>query len=181
MKKVVDIINEELTELAMARKGKDLFWTGSDKKGKLVTGKKAFARERDMNDETYKLRREVINHIYKAKDFLMKTLGYDLPRQTIRIIDLNPNVFIQYEGKLEPNVMGGCASRGGNDIYIPAKSITYGDLYMKYVVYHELLHSAFCLPHIPGSPLMDGEYHKITSEEIDKWLLKHVKESGKIK
>jgi len=178
MSKLIDIITEEISE--MKRKGKDLHWRGRNEKGKMVTGKKAFARERDMNDETYKLRRDVMGHIYDAKRLLRNKFGYDLPRQRIRIIDVHPGAFIHNEGEYIPAYIAGCATRGGNDIYIPAKSIEAGwDL--KYIVFHELLHSAFCLPHIKGSLLMNGErFENISNEETEKLFLQHVQESGKI-
>ena len=172
-----EIIDQEIAE--MKRRGKDLHWRGTNEKGKSVVGKDAFARERDMNDETYKLRRSVMDEIYAAKNLLRKEFGYNLPRQRIRIIDINPGAFIHYEGEYVPAYMSGCATTGGHDIYIPAKSIEAGwDL--KYIVFHELLHSAFCLPHLSGSQLMDGEWHNISKEETEFLFLKHVKESGKI-
>lgn len=178
MNKLTTIINEEINELARTR-GKDVYWRGTDKKGKMKTGEKPFAKMRDMSSETYKLRREVMNYIYEAKNLLKNKLNFDLPRQTIRIVDLDPTVFLEYEGKLIPNFLLGCATRGGNDIYIPAETIERGyDL--KFVVYHELLHSAFCLQHIKGSPLMNGEYSKISSDNIDKLFLEHAKESGRV-
>ena len=73
--KISKIIDEELSE--MKKKGKDLYWTGRDDKDNLVTGKKSFARERDMNDDTYALRRQIINIIYEAKNLLNNKLNYE--------------------------------------------------------------------------------------------------------
>lgn len=184
MNKLIKIINEEINELGLPRKGKDLYWRGINPKGKMEKGKDRFARERDMNDDTYKLRREVMNYVYRAKKILRKKFGYELPRQRIRIIDVDVEAFIPYEGKYVKAFMLGCASMGGNDIYIPADTITDGRYSVQKVVYHEILHSAFCVPHIEDSPLMcssgSWEDHKLSPEEYDELFLKHAKESGKI-
>ena len=111
------IINEEIVEFAIPRRGKDLYWGDKAKKKK-----ERFARERDMNDETYKLRREVMKHIYAAKN-LLKKVGYDLPRQMVRVIDVDPGVFLKAERDFVSDFLLGCASLGGNDVYIPAKTI----------------------------------------------------------
>lgn len=168
------IVNEEIVE--MHKKGKNLHWTGINDKGKRETGKQSFGRMRDMNDDTYALKREVINIIYEAKN-LLKSIGVDLPRQTVRIIDIDPKVFLAYEGKYIPNNLLGCATMGGNDIYIPAKTLT--SIYdLKEIVYHELLHSAFCVQHNTNSIIMHpygrekGEY---ASQVLDAELIKEVK------
>ena len=87
---------------------------------------------------------------------------------------------VDTEGEYVPAYIAGCDTIGGNDIYVPAKSIEKGwDL--KYIVFHELLHSAFCLPHIEGSALMNGQtFETISNEETEKLFLQHVQESGKI-
>lgn len=172
MDKVTQIIQEELTELA--RRNRDLYWGRDDKKRK-----KAYGTEREMNDETYRLRREVMNYIYYAKNLIKKVLNYDLPRQRIRIIDVIPNRFVGGEEKFLTNFLLGCATMGGNDIWIPAKTIE-SKYDLKYVVFHELLHSAFCVDHDSNSPLMNPEYRQMTSDEMDNWLIKHIKESGKV-
>jgi hypothetical protein len=176
--RLVRMINEELTE--MVRKGKDLYWTGKNPKGKWETGKQAFGRERDMNPETYELRRQVMGYIYEAKNLLKKTLNYDLPRQRIRIIDIDPKVFIANEGRYEPSSMLGCATYGGNDIYIPARTITEG-FNVKKTTYHEILHSAFCVGHDNNSLLMSGVWNpagqKLSSEELDRLFIEHVKKA----
>ena len=120
MDKLTEIINQEIAE--MKKRGKNLHWTGVNPKGKRETGKEAFARERDMNPETYALRRQVMDYIYRAKNLLRKKFGYDLPRQMIRIIDADTSVFVAYEGKYVQNLFIGCATTGGNEIYNPANT-----------------------------------------------------------
>lgn len=178
MNKLLNIINEEISE--MKRKGKNLYWTGKNPKGNIETGKKSFARERDMNPETYKLRRQVMDYIYRAKNLLRKQFNYELPRQKIRIIDVDPAVFLAYEGKYIENAFVGCATMGGNDIYIPASSLD-GRFDVQGIVYHELLHSAFCMEHNPKSILMSPYVPKLgkyTAEELDNELMKEVEKSN---
>lgn len=178
---LVEIINQELAE--MRKKGKNLHWTGKNPKGRMETGKEAFARERDMNPETYALRRQIIDLIYRAKNLLRKELGYELPRQTVRIIDIDPKVFLAYEGKYIPNHLLGCATMGGNDIYIPAKTLS-SEYDVQEIVYHELLHGAFCVNHDPKSIIMSpygalkGKY---SPEQLDEELIKEVIKSGIVK
>lgn len=177
---VEEIVNQEIAE--MRKRGKDLHWTGKNEKGKMETGKKAFARERDMNPETYALRRQIIDIVYRAKNLLRKKLNYDLPRQTVRIIDVDPTVFLAYEGKYIPNHLLGCATLGGNDIYIPAETLS-SEYDVLEIVYHELLHSAFCIDHDPKSIIMSPygvRKGKYSPEQLDDELIKEVIKSGKV-
>ena len=174
MSKLRELINEEISELAIPRKGKDLYWGNKAKKKK-----ERFARERDMNDETYNLRRNVMAYVYDAKN-LLRSVGYDLPRQRVRIIDVDPGVFLKAERDFVSDILLGCASFGGNDIYIPVKTIEQ-NYDLRTVVFHEILHSAFCIDHDNESPLMGQSHKKMTPEDADKWFLKHVKDTGKIK
>jgi len=178
---IVEIINQELAE--MKRRGKDLYWHGKNPKGKIETGKKSFARERDMNPETYALRRQVVDIVYRAKKLIRKKLNYELPHQKLRIIDLDPSVFLAYEGKYIPNHLLGCATMGGNDLYIPAKTLS-SEYDVQEIVYHELLHGAFCIGHDPKSIIMSpygalkGKY---SPEQLDDELIKEIIKSGKVK
>ena len=155
---------EELSILLHEAKGKKY-------KGKRKDKFQAYGhKNRDMNPETYKLRRAVMDYIYRAK----KLLGGKLPRINVRITDLSPE-------KVLKGVMG-AAEMGGNTIWIPATSITHGyDL--QHIVYHELLHAAFDIPHIPSSKLMSAtsDLKKFTSpDKLDDMFVKHLKEVGKV-
>jgi len=181
MDKLTEIINQEIAE--MKKRGKDLYWTGKNEKGRYETGKKSFARERDMNPETYALRRQVMDFIYRAKKLLRNELNVNLPRQEIRVIDQDPEVFLMYEGDFIPNLFVGCATMGGNDIYIPAKSLS-GKYDVQGIVYHEILHSAFCMQHDPKTILMSPyvpQLGKYTPEQLDAELVKEVKKARGIK
>ncbi len=131
---------------------------GVDPTGKFVN--------RKMNDETYKLRRAAMEYIYRAKDLLKKE-GIVMPRVEIRISDATP----EHQRTL------GMAKVGGNFIWVAARSIIDGyDLHE--LVFHELLHAIYSVPHIASSPLMSPTMgsKKLSTATIDKLFLKHIKE-----
>lgn len=120
-------------------------------------------QNRDMNDETYRLRRLVMNYIYRAK----KLLNGDLPRIDVRIVDLKPEA-------ADRKTALGVAYMGLNSIFIPAKSIEE-DYNLHYIVFHEILHAAFGVEHDESSPLMRAYYREdLSEEEIDSLFVKHV-------
>jgi len=130
--------------------------------------------KKDMNPETYALRRRVIEIIYEAKNLARKELGIDLPRIQARIVDKDP------ESVLKRNALG-TACLGTSEIWIPKDTLDSTYYNLKSIVFHEILHAAYCVPHIKSSPLMSAYYAKMTDEDINKWFIKHVKESGKVK
>lgn len=73
-------------------------------------GTKFESVNKDMNSEVYKLRREVMNYIYEAKNLVKEELNIELPRQTIRIVDMTPQ---------GADSLLGFATMGKNEIYIP--------------------------------------------------------------
>ena len=93
-----------------------------------------------MNDETYKLRRRVINILYEARD-----RSIILPRVNVRIGES------AHEYK---NVLG---VGGGHNIWITKKAIDRGYQYLLHVVLHELCHSVFNLPHNEKCKLMSSK------------------------
>ena len=90
-----------------------------------------------MNGEVYKLRKQVINILYQAKDFEIK-----LPRINVRIGNPTENY---------KNVLG----VGGNkSIWITEKAINKGYQYLLHVVLHELCHAVYNLNHNEKCKLM---------------------------
>lgn len=87
-----------------------------------------------MSDETYKLRRKVIDYIYEAKRIYPR-----LPRITVRITENDDKI-------------AGLALVGGNTIWITSDYVA-----KRGVVFHEILHACFGVRHIPGCPLMAGK------------------------
>lgn len=127
---------------------------------------------KDMNPEVYKLRRMVMEYIYEAKNLVKSELNIELPRQTIRIVDMTPQ---------GADSLLGFATMGKNQIYIPEKTLSK-EYSLKHIVFHEILHSWLCVEHDETSKLMSATLtSKMTSKQIDKEFLKFVKKSLKIK
>lgn len=93
-------------------------------------------KNREMNSDTYKLRREVMSLIYEAK----KLLNGNMPRVTIRITDC------------EDRSVLGTARMGDCVIWIPAT--TLNSKYLREVVFHELCHAIWATPHKDNCHLM---------------------------
>jgi len=95
---------------------------------------------REMNDETYALRRKVMGFVYEARE----VLGEAFKRVDIRITDCDR------EGRLGEAKMGDCI------IWIPAATIEKAkrDLDIRHVVFHEIAHAIFAAPHNEGCMLM---------------------------
>ena len=87
-------------------------------------------RLKKMNDNTYKLRRMVINIIYELNNHLKAKKLNPLPRIEVRIVE---------EHKCKRTV-GGYAYIGENIIHIPEKTLNYNYKTILRVVMHEVLH-----------------------------------------
>lgn len=87
-----------------------------------------------MNDAIYKLRRQVIDYIYEAKEVV------ELPRITVRITDNH-------------KTMLGCATLEKDILWITERAINEGwDL--RSIVYHEIAHAVFGTKHDENCRLM---------------------------
>ena len=96
-----------------------------------------------MNNEVYKLRRQVIDLIYEIKNN-----GFNIPRIDVRVgksVDCN---------KL------GMARLNGNIIWIDIDTINKSQDYLRNVVYHELLHTIYGCKHNEKCPLMSATLKK---------------------
>lgn len=110
----------------------------------------------DMNKETYKLRRQVINVIREIGELV------DLPRINVRITDPT---------KGNEQVMGSALLRG-NTIWITQDTIKNTDV--RTVVYHEVLHAVYGTQHDEDCPLMKSTFDRaLTKKECVKYFLKH--------
>lgn len=89
-----------------------------------------------MNQETYKLRRKVIDIIYKLKQHL------NLPRIEVRITEDHPT----YLG------MGTMDS--SRTIWIVQKACQFNEANLLHLVAHEIGHAVFKLDHDDNCPLM---------------------------
>jgi hypothetical protein len=120
---------------------------------------------KQMNQDTYKLRRQVMDYIYRAKN-IFKSEGVEMPRINIRITDLEDPKSL---------VLGTARMGGDNIIWIPSKTLER-NLDLQEIVYHEIVHTVFGEGHIEDCPLMksttSGE--KKTPEYWDALLRKYV-------
>ncbi len=97
-----------------------------------------------MNDDTYKLRRQVIDIIYKAKKMT------NLPRIDVRIGDARENIL-------------GVARMGDCKIWIDVKKCT--PKYLLQVVLHELCHAVYSAEHDKNCKLMNPVVQDITESQ----------------
>ena len=123
-------------------------------KGKSFQDDKFIVKNLKMNDEVYKLRRMVMDFVYRAK----KLTENELPRITVRISEISVPELIKTDVNFSTNSNAqirilGVATMGNCEIWISEGTIKNGyDL--QWVTYHEILHAAYGIPHIPESPLM---------------------------
>ena len=108
---------------------------------KINTG---ISTNRKMNDETYALKRKVMNIIYEAK----KLLNNNMPRISVRIVDANSD---------NKDVLG-VALLGKNIIWIMADTVNMSSDRLREVVYHELVHAVYGVTHSENCELM-GKYN----------------------
>jgi hypothetical protein len=107
----------------------------------------------DMNADTYKLRRQVIELIYEANKLVR------LPRVDVRITERDT------EGKgVGGGEVLGQARMKSNIIWISKESVRSRGL--RAVVFHELLHAVYGVPHTESSPLMSPHYVAMDTDAI---------------
>jgi len=173
-----EIIGQELAEFARDydRPRRDYGDRKPRKPKEWKAGDEVYARNREMGDETYALKKKAMSYIYEAKNLVKRTFGVDMPRITLRIVDYPP------ESIISRNFLGCATGYGTDTVLIPAP--TFEKKYsLKHIVFHEILHAAYCVPHIESSPLMKPVIglKPLPDEELNRLFIEHVKESGKIK
>lgn len=121
-------------------------------------------KNKKMNPEVYKVRREAMQYVYDAKKLLQKKLDVDMPRVTIRITDLTT----------PESILLGSARMGGKIVWIPEDTVKKYRKFLKEIVYHELLHAVFGVPHDPSCDLMGPHIGSkpMSSAKADKLFLK---------
>ncbi len=119
-----------------------------------------------MNDEVYKLRRQVINLIYEVKKEIK-----DLPRIEVRIGEAR-----------KKNVLG-VAMLKDCKIWITDDAINMGDDALRNVVFHEIVHAVTGFGHDDKCPLMkpnlDG--YLLNKNQCMKYLKSYIKYGATIK
>lgn len=136
--------------------------TKSKKSTKFTT---TLLKNKEMNDNTYALRRKVIELIYEAKE-LVPTL----PRVDVRICHTDKTgSCILGVGRMKQNV-----------IWIAEESISSDWVNLRHVVFHELLHAVYGIKHDEKCPLMKAQHHLgLNKAECHKHFMKWVKKSTK--
>ncbi|MDA3856627.1 MAG: hypothetical protein PF569_10315 [Candidatus Woesearchaeota archaeon] len=121
-------------------------------------------KNRDMNKDTYALRRKVMEYVYRAKDLLKDKL----PRINVRIIDRS-------EDAEKRGVLGVAGMNETVVLWIPASTLDGSEEEIHYVVFHEILHTAFGLGHDDNKKGLMGRYiQNLSNKEIDKRFLDHI-------
>lgn len=118
-----------------------------------------YLKNKVMNKDTYALRRKVMSFIYDAK-----ALDPTLPRITVRITDNNSTTL-------------GVGRMKGNTIWITDKAINCKDYQLRNVVFHEILHATYGVPHSTTCPLMSPVIQKIPKAKAEArfkyWVKKY--------
>lgn len=119
-----------------------------------------------MDDEVYKLRRNVIELIYEANGLLEANDLPRMPRVDIRITE---------EGKGDNRFVMGEAQVGQKIVWIPASSAKMSQEELRVVVYHELLHAVYGMRHDDKCLLMGASYRVLKKEKVQLLFLQHVR------
>jgi hypothetical protein len=114
-----------------------------------------------MNDNTYKMRRQVINMIYEVKK-VFRTL----PRIEVRI------------GEARDHNVLGVAQLKDKKIWITKRAVDMSQDALRNIVYHEIVHAVTGFGHDDKCPLMkptlDG--YLLNKNQCMKYLKKYIKE-----
>ena len=117
------------------------------------------AKNLKMDDDVYKLRREVMKYIYEAKTLCV------LPRLDIRITE-----------EMGRNTVG-LARMKDKILWIPEDALK-DDLDMRAIVYHEILHAVYGVQHDPNCKLMSPYVETLTKVQADRLFKKQAKMHG---
>jgi hypothetical protein len=119
----------------------------------------SYMKNLEMNPDTYRLRRQVIDIIYGLKQKV------DLPRIEVRITEKNEKI-----------LGGAWMNKCKHDrciIWISKESVQNRDL--RSIVYHEILHTVYGAPHDSNDPLMNPVHEPLTKEKADELFIQWVK------
>jgi len=122
-----------------------------------------------MNNDVYKLRRNVMEFIYEAK-----SLYPQLPRINVRITN-NPNDSCE-----KRNVVGVASMNSNVIVWIPEKSLKYPKNVLREIVFHEILHTAFGICHKKNGLMATTLNGKYSKAEVNKMFIKEIKLKLKI-
>ncbi len=120
-----------------------------------------------MDDNTYKLRRQVIDIIYQAKNVLRNN-GIALPRLDVRIITTN---------EANRHVLG-VARLNDNIVWISTDTLTKYKEHLRDVVYHEIVHASTGFMHDNSCPLMGESINlmPLSDDQANRLLVMYFKQ-----
>ena len=83
---ITEIINQELVEFARNydRPRRDYGDRKQRKPKEYKHGDDTYARNREMNDDTYALKKKALKYIYEAKNLVKKNFGVDMLKTALR-------------------------------------------------------------------------------------------------
>lgn len=122
-----------------------------------INDKTKMVKNKKMNGDVYKLRKEALKYIYEAK-----SLVKDLPRITIRIAEKH-------------NKTLGVGRMGQNIIWITDEAIADNKYDLRTLVFHELLHAVYSIDHDENCPLMKSVHTPLTKVQCEKLFKKWAK------
>ena len=125
---------------------------------------------RKMDNDTYKLRKNVMNIIYDANRIVKNYDGSRLSRVEVRIVKQSP---------CEKTRVNGYAYRGGNVIHIREDVAEKDNLSLYHTTYHELVHTLFNQKHNQKCKLMKAGAKRIKKEQAEKIFLNYYKKHNK--
>jgi hypothetical protein len=130
-------------------------------------------RNLKMNPDTYVLRRKVIDLLYEIKKF-----DPNIPRVEVRITDNAPER-IEKNCRFQPLALAWMnkAKMDRCVIWVSKKAVADADL--RTIVYHEVLHTIYGIPHIESNKLMKHSItHGVPPDEAKKIYLALKQEYG---
>lgn len=118
---------------------------------------KNYGRNKEMDNDVYKLRRKVMEVVYDVKKVIP-----NLPRVTVRIAD-NPM------GD-KKDVVGLASTDERVVIWIPEHTFEYDELKFREIVLHELGHAVCKLEHDKSCPIMNTGALGASKEQQDAFI-----------
>ena len=176
---IVKIIKEEINDLSERERRYNRRERDPNRQPRVgrefKDGDATYAKSLPSGDRTHAMRKEVTNYVYEARDLVRKNFGVTPPKVTYRIVDWTPNEVIAMD-----NAVGCATGLGSRVILIPASTFGKYKQYLREIIFHELLHAIYCVPHDDNSPLMRPRLEKVplSDTEMNEWYVKHVEESG---
>ena len=116
-------------------------------------------KNKKMNGEVYKLRKNVMSFIYEAKKLT------DLPRIDVRITENHDHIL-------------GSARMKDNIIWITSDTSQSDSDFLRVIVYHEILHAVYGVNHDDNCPLMNPAPKTMNKAKCNKLFKNYTKSNS---